>query len=830
MVGSTLGHYEIIEPLGAGGMGEVYRAHDTILNRDVAIKLLPQDFAQDADRLARFEREAKLLASLNHPHIAAIYALEEVEGTRFIAMECVSGQSLRETLSDGRPSVERTLEVAIQTAEGLEKAHSAGIVHRDLKPENVMITEEGIVKILDFGIAKPFVQAESDSTEMPTATRATDVGMIVGTANYMSPEQASGEPVDHRSDQFSFGAMLYELLSGEKPFAGSSISLIVAAILRDTPRPLKKLRSETPAQLQRIIGRCLEKDPARRYETTGELSEALRRCQERMGAKKRLVLAAIPAIAVVAIMAGAWFWFGCGSGRAWTEDLALGEITRLNQAGDVFGAYQLALEAQGQFPDNDEISRMLNRITFPMTVATDPPGAEVYVARYGERDAPEELLGTTPLETRFPYALMRWRITLDGYETFEGAPMGVGPITALMSGLPLEPAGTRPEGMVLVPGGFFTGAWGLELPEGLPAVQLGDYWLDRYEVSNREFQAFVDAGGYEVPEFWATAFQDGEPEVPWERAKELFRDNTGRLGPSTWELGRHPEGTEDLPVSGVSWYEAAAYCAFAGKSLPTIYHWHFAAAQDQVADIVLFSNFDSDGPAPVGLHTGLGDYGTYDMAGNVREWIWNETEGRRYIMGGAWNEPAYIFKNPMAALPLSRLATDGFRCALYRDPPASVVLEPMTPALDYSTRQPVEDDIFEAYLGVYAYDRTPLRAEVESTDESSPYWVKETVSFDAAYGNERVSALLFLPKDVEPPYQTVIWFPGDDVFLPRTRENLASPFMFDFIPGSGRALVYPIYRAMYDRYIPFNFAPNDWRDRMIEWSKDIGRTIDYLET
>jgi pimeloyl-ACP methyl ester carboxylesterase len=159
-----------------------------------------------------------------------------------------------------------------------------------------------------------------------------------------------------------------------------------------------------------------------------------------------------------------------------------------------------------------------------------------------------------------------------------------------------------------------------------------------------------------------------------------------------------------------------------------------------------------------------------------------------------------------------------------------MLLEPVPPALDHRTRQPVADEVFEAYLGMYAYDRTPLRAEIEFTDASSPFWVRERVSFDAAYGNERVIALLFLPKGVEPPYQTVIWFPGDDVFLPRSIDNLASSYLFDFIPRSGRALVYPIYQAMYDRYIPFDFAPNEWRDRMVDWSKDLGRTIDYLET
>ena len=828
--GQRLGPYEILEPLGAGGMGEVYRARHTKLDRDVAIKVLPRDLSSDPDRRQRFEREARSASALNHPNIVTIYDIAEHEGTTFIAMEHIAGRTLRKILHDGPVSVERALRIAIQAVAGLETAHAAGIVHRDLKPENVMVTEDGVIKILDFGLAKPFARAVSGGSELPTATKATAEGIILGTAHYMSPEQASGAPVDHRSDQFSLGAVLYELLSGEKPFKGTSIASVIGAIMRDTPRPLKSLRPETPAVLQSIVSRCLEKDPSHRYASTGELGDALRGCEERLGKSGRPVAAAVLALLVVAALAGAWLWLGGGSDRPWTEAVALAEITRLNEAGDVYGAYRLALEAREQFPDDDGLRRMLDRITLPITVATDPPGADVHVASYTEPDAPWEHLGQTPLETRIPYALMRWKITKDGFETFEGAPFGTAPLTALMSGFPLEPAGTRPEGMVLVPGGFFSGVAGIHLPEELPAVELGDYWLDRYEVTNREFKAFVDEGGYESREFWTERFRDDRRELSWEDASALLRDATGRFGPSTWELGSYAEGSGEYPVGGVSWYEAAAYCAFAGKSLPTIYHWFFAAAQDQHADIVRVSNFDSDRPAPVGTYRGLGDYGTYDMAGNVKEWTWNETAGKRYILGGAWNEPTYIFKYIVAESPLSRSATHGFRCALYREALGQAVLDPVTPALDFSTRKPAEDDVFEAYLGVYAYDRTPLRAEVESTDESSPYWIKETVSFDAAYGNERVIALLFLPKDAAPPYQTVIWFPGDDVFISQSSESLASAYLFDFLPRSGRALVYPIYKGMYERFAPFSFAPNEWRDRMIEWSKDLGRTIDYLET
>ena len=272
---------------------------------------------------------------------------------------------------------------------------------------------------------------------------------------------------------------------------------------------------------------CLEKDPSQRYASTGELGDALRGCEERLGKSGRPVAAAVLALLVVAALAGAWLWLGGGSDRPWTE--ALAEITRLNQAGDVYGAYRLALEAREQFRDDAGLRRMLERITLPITVATDPPGADVHVASYTEPDAAWEHLGQTPLETRILYALMRWKITKDGFETFERAPYEMAPLTALMSGFHLEPAGTRPEGMVLVPGGFFSGVACIHLPEELPAVELGDYWLDRYEVTNREFQAFVDEGGYENREFWTERFRDDRRELSWEDATALLRDATGRF-------------------------------------------------------------------------------------------------------------------------------------------------------------------------------------------------------------------------------------------------------------------------------------------------------------
>jgi len=267
MIGRTLGHYRIVEQIGAGGMGVVYRAHDERLDRDVAVKVLPEEVSQDADRLARFEREAKLLASLNHPNVATLHGLEEDGVFRFLVMELVEGESLAGALAGGAFPVDEAIPIALQIAEALESAHEHGIVHRDLKPANVMVSAEDLVKVLDFGLAKAFdteassPQSPESLAESPTLTAdLTRGGVLLGTAAYMSPEQARGKPVDKRADIWAFGCVFYELLTGTRPFAGTTSTESLAAIIRDDP-DWDLLPSETPITTRRLLRRCLTKDP-----------------------------------------------------------------------------------------------------------------------------------------------------------------------------------------------------------------------------------------------------------------------------------------------------------------------------------------------------------------------------------------------------------------------------------------------------------------------------------------------------------------------------------------------------------------------------------------
>ncbi len=281
--GSRLGPYEIVARLGAGGMGEVYRARDARLGREVAVKVLPPEFASDSDRRQRFEQEARAASALNHPGIVSVYDVGSSEGNFFIAMELVEGQTLRDLLGAGEPMPLRgMLDTAAQVAEGLAKAHAAGIVHRDLKPENVMVSADGFVKVLDFGLAKLAEAPTQGGSHLPTVSPGTTPGIVLGTVGYMSPEQASGKPVDFRSDQFSLGSILYEMASGQRAFDRPTAAEALTAIIREEPPPLSRVNPAPPPPVRWIVERCLAKDPKDRYASTLDLARDLRSVRDHL--------------------------------------------------------------------------------------------------------------------------------------------------------------------------------------------------------------------------------------------------------------------------------------------------------------------------------------------------------------------------------------------------------------------------------------------------------------------------------------------------------------------------------------------------------------------
>ncbi len=852
---SSISHYKILEKIGEGGMGVVYRARDTHLDRTVAIKVLRPETVGDPERKRRFVQEAKAASALNHPNIITIHDIDTAGGVDFIVMEYADGKPLDRLIAGQGLPAKQALDYAVQISSALAAAHEAGIVHRDIKPANLVVTRQGYVKVLDFGLAK-LTEAREWSrealTEGPTISSAggdggavaadapaiklsggpgTQHGVVLGTPAYMSPEQAEGKSVDARSDVFSLGAVIYEMLAGHRPFQGESRLSILTAILRDSPAPLKTIRPDAPPEMESILQRSLEKKPELRYPSAVELWKELAACQSRLitpEAGLRSILRrpqfALPLLLLLLAVAAASTWFWVRSSRVrWARNVALPEIARLVEKENFSAAFRLARQAERYIPEDPQLQRLRRDFSTPVTIRTTPPGAGVYIKDYLAVDAGWELIGKAPIENiRIPGGYLRCRITKEGFETAEGAfPGWSSPVLQFT----LDPQGATPHGMVRVLGGRYQF-------RDAPPVELQDYWLDKYEVANKQFKEFVDQGGYQKREYWKHPFVKDGRVLSWEQAMAEFRDATGRPGPSAWELGTYPEGRSDFPASGVSWYEAAAYAQFAGKSLPTIYHWYKAAGLGLFSDILRLSNFGGQGPARIGSHQGLGPYGTYDMAGNVKEWCWNQTGSRRYVLGGAWNEPSYMFTAPDAQSPFERSATNGFRCAKYAGPLPEALTGPIERlSRDYTKEKPVTDDIFRFYQSIYTYDRTDLKAVVESVDDSSEHWRKEKISFNAAYGNERVIAYLFLPRNAAPPYQTVIYFPGAYALRVRSSENLVDMPQMAFIIRSGRALLHPIYKGTYERRLEDPYpGPNVLRDRTIQWSKDLGRSVDYLET
>ena len=822
MIGRTIGHYEVIEKIGEGGMGAVYKARDIHLDRSVAVKVLPGESVANSERKRRFALEAKAASALNHPNIITIYDIDVADGVDFIAMEYVAGHTLAQLIPPGGMDPALAVRFGTQIADALAAAHQSGIVHRDLKPSNIMVNEHGRVKMLDFGLAKLIAPVSGEGDEARTAATETRDGAILGTVSYMAPEQAEGKPVDQRADVFSFGAVLYEMVSGVQPFRRDSASGTVAAILRDEPPALDAER--VPAAIRQVIERALQKNPEARYASGGELAAALAPespVAHRSARKRRWLVAGAAAAVVVAAGLGGWNLYK-QSRIDWARNEGLPEIARLLAQDKGLAAFDLAREVGALIPDDPEFQQTWAEAGPAPLVKTDPEGAEIYIRELGADEKPWRHVGTSPLKVPLPRGYFLWKAVKAGLAETTGA----APTWFSVVSLRLAPEGEVPDGMVLVPGAdSLGGSIGIAPVEG----PRDSYFIDRHEVTNRQFKQFVDQGGYQKREYWKTPFaKDGKP-VSWEDAIGEFRDATGRPGPSTWEGGTYPAGRDDFPVTGVSWYEAAAYAAFTGKSLPTLSHWYLAADIRVTPLLIPASNFSAKGLASVGSYSSIGPFGTYDMAGNAQEWAWNEADrGFRFILGGAWSSPTYQFNQPDAKPPFDRGATNGFRCALYLTPPRESLLAPVRRnSRDYSLEKPVGDEAFQIIRSVYAYTLRELKATADEVDNSSPYWRKEKVSFSAAYGDERVTAFVFLPKNAKPPYQALVYHPSAGA-QSSTFASMEGFNRMEFIIRSGRAVIYPIYLGTFDRQLPPARSAAEGKERVVKRFQDMRQSVEYL--
>ena len=829
-VGKTLGRYLIVEALGAGGMGVVYRARDEKLERDVAIKVLSTGLLVNDEARRHFRREALALAKLNHPHIAAVYDTGEENGIDYIVMELVEGESLAVRLRRGRIDAKEATAIAQQVAEGLEEAHEHGVIHRDLKPANIMITPRGRAKVLDFGLAKLFSQEDAGRS-------VTEAQGITGTPMYMSPEQALGKTVDARTDLWSLGAVYYESLTGRPPFEASSGLGVMRAVVDAPLVPLRQVRPDAPAEAEQIAGRALEKDAGRRYQTAAEFARDTQGLLARLSgsatpvaSEKRSRLPLVAAmLAFTALMAVAGVWiYRRATEQRWARVEAIPQFQKLIDAREPLGALAVLQRAEKDLPGDANLKQFSAEKTESVAINSDPQGASVEVQDYLYPKSAWVALGTTPLAAvRLPDGYYRWRVSKVGFE-----PMVAAPDTDRTVNFSLTAQQKAPAGMVYVPArpwGSYIAFIGWVGPYKIPS-----YFVDRFEVTNRDYQKFVDGGGYEKTEYWPAEFDRDGRKLDRGDFMALFRDSTGRSGPSTWAGGHFPEGQAEYPVTGVSWFEASAYAKFAGKSLPTMAQWYENAPPDDAEYTTPMSNISSNSAAAVGTYQAVGPYGTYDMVGNAREWVANLVDGDvRLILGGSWISPNYLSTSPEALSPYDRAAGNGFRCVVNTDPMPKEVRAPVRRvSRDFSKVKPVSDEVFRAYGLLYAYAKSPLNAKSEGVVHETADWREEKVSFDAAYKGERMSAYLFLPKRAKAPFQTIVFFPSARVmFLPPDSNELGDVKFFDYILQSGRAVIYPVYEDTYERRLKYNLPGASQAITMTtDWYKDVARSLDYLDT
>jgi len=808
--GSQLGPYKIQGQIGAGGMGTVYRAVDARLGRAVAIKVSAARYSE------RFEREAQAISALNHPNVCTLYDV----GPDYLVMELLEGSTLAEEIGKGPMPPEQVARYGAQIASALAEAHAHAIVHRDLKPGNVMITRHG-AKVLDFGLARLLEE-----------TGLTEMNLVMGTPRYMAPEQVEGREPAPATDLFALGLVLYEMATGSLPFPNASLGRMLSISPETRVPPASQQRAGLPAALDSLISHLIAKDPADRPRSALGVAAELKSINDRVTQPSVVLVrsrfptayAIAATAALVALMAGGSWFYQRLEHRRWAREEAIPEIDRLRNARKDLAASLVLRKAEQYLSRDPQLTKIAREATVSTTVRSSPSGALVAIQDYVSPDSAWTALGKTPLDhVRIPKGYFRWKLSQPGAADFVSAPV----TSAVMNFGTM----TSAPGMVNVPANGF--AQLIDFVGWIFYPQLPSFDIDRFEVTNRQYQDFVDQGGYSNRSYWKEPFLKGGKELTWEQAMDLFRDPTGRPGPSTWAGGHFPAGQADYPVSGVSWYEAAAYAAFAGKSLPALAQWYQAAPPDLSPYTINYSNFAGKGPLPVGKMPGVGPFGTYDMSGNVREWSLNSVYGdRRFILGGAWQTQTYQSFDPEALPPFDRSPLNGFRCVRNRVALPREVAAPIVPTgRDLSKEKPVSDELFQAYRAEYAYDKSPLKAVSDGIVENTADWTREKITIDAGYDDERLPAFLFLPKSAHPPFETVVFFPSARVNMMPRVEPLGDMGFVDYVIQSGRAVLYPIYKGTYNRpgkpTLPGSIAGFDG---LIQKAKEIRRSVDYLET
>jgi formylglycine-generating enzyme required for sulfatase activity/dienelactone hydrolase len=499
--------------------------------------------------------------------------------------------------------------------------------------------------------------------------------------------------------------------------------------------------------------------------------------------------------------------------------------------------FDKAVEVEKYLPKDPTLAKLWPSIATTLSIDTEPAGAEVFWKDYDTPTADWRSAGVTPLkDVKVPRDYLRLEVRKAGYQTIELAvPMFSLRISPITEHLKMDLLGSLPANMVRVPRS--TTNMQIVGVEKYGPREVLEFLIDKFEVTNKQFKVFVDAGGYANAVYWTIPIRDRGKVVPLTAALAKFIDRTGRQGPATWEAGSYPDGTENHPVTGVSWYEAAAYAAFVHKQLPTVFHWAVVADTSRSEFLLPLSNFSRKSTTAVGSLAGLSTFGVYDVAGNAREWTFNQTDDsdQRFILGGGWTDPQYAFNDSFRQAALDRSDSNGFRCIkeLADDSSSSVLRQPLSMDFrDYSKEKPVSDATFAGFSRQFIYDKTALGARIERTIENEA-WHAEVVSLDAGYNGERLVLYVFLPKNHTASLQPVVFFPGSNGIHESTFDPTFINGRLDFIVKSGRALIYPIYKGTYERKDDLNSDLPDmtvrYKDHVTMWVKEYSRTIDYLE-
>jgi formylglycine-generating enzyme required for sulfatase activity/dienelactone hydrolase len=816
--------YRLERQLGAGGMANVFLAHDLKHGREVAIKVLKSELAQSITA-ERFLREIGITARLNHPHILPLLDSGAAGDGEFLyyVMPVATGESLRQRLArSGAMAVAESIRCAIEVTEALTSAHAMGIVHRDIKPDNVLLSG-GHAVVVDFGIAKAIGDARDTSA-------LTMDGVSIGTPVYMAPEQAAGEhDVDHRADIYAVGAMLWEMCAGAPPFSGTLQQIVASKLSKPAPSLATKCPT-APAALVDLVARCLTIEPGARPQTAGALLDDLRSIANPAVVAPARRTALMAAIGVtLAVIALASIFFVRERRARWVHETAIPEIQRLTEADHLDSAFALATEAAARAPNDSALAKLWFDIAQVATFVSEPAGASV--SRAPLNDTSQWIpVGTTPTpRMRIPKNAWFYRYAKPGYRTVTimGARLG-GSYVPIPDPIPLRRLTDPDTDMVLIAGGKLAGTlYGLNTTD---EFRLSNFLMDRVEVTNRQYKAFVDAGGYTNLAFWDSAFVRDGRAISRADAMKLFVDRTGRPGPLTWVGGAPPPGQDDFPVGGVSWYEARAYARFAGKEIPTVLEWNAAAIPEAARWVVPHGRYETTGPARGGDPRGVSPRGVYDLAGNVREWTVNAREpGSRYILGGGWSDPIYLFSELYAQPELDRSAINGIRLIkrVGVGPDLARAQAPIPGfTRDTKTLKPVDDATFKGYLALYDYDQTPLNAKVEARDSSESDWIREDVTVDSPGDHDRLPVIMFVPRHAKPPYQAVVIWPASDALIMPDMKQLPT-WIVDFIARSGRAVVYPVYEGTLGRKSSAEPGLIAQRDLMLRRTKDMRRALDY---